>query len=90
MTEWRAVTRGSAPLIVGVPHTGMRIPGEVVGLRNRADALHDVDYFIDRLYKFAASIGATIIRTDISRTVVDVNRDPSGGSLHLGQATTGL
>jgi formiminoglutamase len=35
-------------------------------------------------------MGATTIRTSISRTVVDVNRDPSGASLYPGQATTGL
>jgi N-formylglutamate deformylase len=30
------------------------------------------------------------VRTAISRTVIDVNRDPSGASLYPGQATTGL
>ena len=30
------------------------------------------------------------MRTAISRTVIDVNRDPSGASLYPGQATTGL
>jgi N-formylglutamate deformylase len=32
----------------------------------------------------------TIVRTAISRTVIDVNRDPSGSSLYPGQATTEL
>ena len=31
-----------------------------------------------------------MIRTTISRTVIDVNRDPSGVSLYPGQATTEL
>ena len=31
-----------------------------------------------------------MLRTRISRTVIDVNRDPSGASLYPGQATTGL
>ena len=35
-------------------------------------------------------MGATTVRTAISRTVIDVNRDPSGASLYPGQATTGL
>ena len=90
MTDWLGLVRGSTPLIVSIPHTGTRIPGDVAGLRNRADALHDADYFIDRLYGFAEGLGATIIRTDISRSVIDVNRDPSGISLYPGQATTGL
>jgi formiminoglutamase len=35
-------------------------------------------------------LGATTIRTSLSRTVIDVNRDPSGASLYPDQATTGL
>src|SRR5690606_12435395 len=35
-------------------------------------------------------LGATVVRTATSRTVIDVNRDPSGVSLYPGQATTGL
>ncbi len=35
-------------------------------------------------------LDATIVQTSISRTVIDVNRDPSGGSLYPGQATTEL
>jgi formiminoglutamase len=34
--------------------------------------------------------GATLVRTAICRTVIDVNRDPSGASLYPGQATTEL
>jgi len=43
-----------------------------------------------QLYAFAAGLGATVIETAISRTVIDVNRDPSGAPLYPGQATTGL
>ena len=32
----------------------------------------------------------TVLRTKISRAVIDVNRDPSGMSLYRGQAKTGL
>ena len=42
------------------------------------------DWWIDRLYDFAADLGATVVRTAISRTVIDVNRDPSGASLYPG------
>ena len=35
-------------------------------------------------------LGATIVRTRLSRSVIDVNRDPCGASLYPGQATTGL
>ena len=53
-------------------------------------ARKDTDWWVDRLYDFAAALDATIIRTAISRTVIDVNRDPSGASLYPGQATTEL
>ena len=35
-------------------------------------------------------MGASIVRTAVSRTAIDVNRDPSGVSLYPGQATTEL
>ena len=53
-------------------------------------ARKDADWWIDRLYDFAADLDATIVHTAMSRTVIDVNRDPSGVSLYPGQATTEL
>jgi formiminoglutamase len=53
-------------------------------------ARKDADWWVDRLYDFARDLGATIVHTAISRTVIDVNRDPAGQSLYPGQATTGL
>ena len=44
----------------------------------------------ERLYDFAEGLGATVLRTRVSRTVIDVNRDPSGASLYPGLATTAL
>lgn len=91
MTGWLTVDRGNAPLIVSMPHTGTWIPDEIAhGLASNALAVRDADYHIDRLYGFAASLGATVVRTSVSRTAIDVNRDPSGASLYPGQATTGL
>jgi N-formylglutamate deformylase len=89
--DWLEVHRGDAPLIVSFPHTGTDIPPELerrfvspwLGRR-------DADWWIDRLYDFAADLGASTIRTRISRSVIDVNRDPSGASLYPGQATTEL
>jgi N-formylglutamate deformylase len=88
---WLTVTRGAAPLLLSLPHTGTTLPEDVAGaLVSRDLALHDTDWWIDRLYDFAAGLGATVVHTAISRTVIDVNRDPSGASLYPGQATTGL
>ncbi|NQE61414.1 N-formylglutamate deformylase [Caulobacter sp. RHG1] len=88
---WLTVTRGEAPLVVSIPHAGTEIPSEVEArLASPWLARKDADWWIPELYAFAADLGATIVRTAISRTVIDVNRDPSGASLYPGQATTGL
>jgi len=88
---WLTVRRGQAPLVLSMPHTGQAVPSAF------ADAFvspwlarKDTDWWIDRLYDFAAEMGATIVHTAISRSVIDVNRDPSGASLYPGQATTSL
>ncbi len=88
---WLTVIRGEAPLVVSLPHTGTEIPAAYErGLVSPWLARKDADWWIERLYDFAADLGATAIRTSISRTVIDVNRDPSGISLYPGQATTEL
>lgn len=89
--HWLIVTRGEGPLLVSVPHAGTDLPAHLVPhLVSPWLARKDADWHLERLYDFAAALGATIVRTAISRTVIDVNRDPSGASLYPGQATTGL
>jgi N-formylglutamate deformylase len=91
MTSWLSVTRGEAPLIVAIPHAGTDIPDAVaVQLADLDLARSDADRFVDRLYAFASDLGATVVRTAISRSVIDVNRDPGGASLYPGMATTEL
>jgi formiminoglutamase len=90
MTDWLSVTPGRAPLIVSIPHAGTIIPGEVSGLVSPDLARRDADHHVERLYAFASDLGATLIQSRISRTVIDLNRDPSGQSLYPGQETTGL
>lgn len=88
---WLTVHRGDAPLLVSLPHTGTELPPELVPrLVSPWLARKDADWWIDRLYGFAADLGATTVRTAVSRTAIDVNRDPAGVSLYPGQATTEL
>jgi formiminoglutamase len=88
---WLTVRRGSAPLLLCMPHTGTDIPPP---LHSRFVSLWrarcDTDWWIERLYACAAAQEATVVRTAISRCVIDANRDPSGASLYPGQATTEL
>ena len=88
---WLTITRGDAPLLVSLPHTGTHLPPELLPkLVSPWLARKDCDWWIETLYDFASSLGATIIHTSLSRTLIDVNRDPGGGSLYPGQATTEL
>lgn len=91
MKDWLQIHRGDAPLVVSFPHTGTTIPEDIEsGMRSPWLARKDADWWIDRLYDFARDLGATTVRTALSRSVIDVNRDPSGVSLYPGQTTTGL
>lgn len=91
MTGWLTVRQGAAPLIVSVPHAGTTIPADILpSLRDEVIAISDADFFVDRLYDFVAPLDVTFVTTAISRTVIDVNRDPAGVSLYPGQTTTGL
>ena len=87
---WLTVTRGDAPLLVSLPHTGTELGALEPRLVSPWLARKDTDWWIDQLYDFASGLGATVVRTAMSRTVIDVNRDPSGASLYPGQATTDL
>ena len=91
MSQWLTIHRGEAPLIISVPHAGTDIPGEIEAkLASPWLARQDADFYVNYLYAFAREMDATMIATGISRTVIDVNRDPGGRSLYPGQATTAL
>lgn len=89
MNDWLHVRRSHAPLILAFPHGGTELPGAFSdGFRSAAFARQDADWHIRALYD--GLVDATYIWTDVSRSVIDCNRDPSGASLYPGQATTGL
>ena len=83
--------RGSAPLLVSLPHDGSAIPD---GLKARmtpaARAAPDTDWHVSRLYAFARALGASILVPAYSRYVIDLNRGEYDTSLYPGQNTTGL
>jgi formiminoglutamase len=88
---WLIVEAREAPLILSIPHAGTELGDHGPSFVSPWRARRDTDWHIPELYAFAASLGATtIVRTRISRSIIDVNRDPSGASLYPGQATTEL
>ena len=85
------VTRGSSPLILSMPHPGTSVPSEVAAqLNERGRLVEDTDWHMRQLYGFAAPFAPSIIEAQLSRFVIDLNRDPAGVSLYPGQATTEL
>lgn len=91
IASWLTVEEGEAPLVLSMPHTGDEIPADIESrLVSPWLGRKDADWHVHKLYDFGLGLGATTVRTAISRTVIDVNRDPSGASLYPGQATTEL
>jgi formiminoglutamase len=91
MSDFLDIHRGDAPLVIGLPHTGTDLPLELSDVFvSPWLARKDADWWVDQLYAFAHDLGATTVRTRLSRSVIDCNRDPSGVSLYPGQITTGL
>ena len=88
--DWLRVHRGDAPLVIAFPHGGTDLAGLDDQFVSPWHAQIDTDWWIAELYAFAAEMGATLVATDISRSVIDMNRDPSGASLYPGQPTTEL
>ena len=83
--------RGSAPLLVSLPHDGSHIPQELAErMTERARIAPDTDWHVARLYEIARELGASILRPRYSRYVVDLNRPQDDTSLYPGQNTTGL
>jgi N-formylglutamate deformylase len=84
------IIHGDGLVILGMPHTGAHVPDDVLDrLNERARALADTDWHIDRLYDRLLP-GATVVRATFHRYVIDANRDPSGATLYPGRNTTGL
>jgi formiminoglutamase len=81
---------GDGPLVLAAPHAGTSVPEDIFARLNaRGRELADTDWHVDRLYDGLVS-GATRVRANFHRYVVDANRDPSGASLYPGENTTGL
>lgn len=66
----------SMPIVVDVPHAGEWIPDEVLDEMTVGDQVlrRDLDLYVDQLWKDAPELGATLIRSKVSRYVVDLNR----------------
>ncbi len=83
--------QGTAPLLISIPHMGLRIPDDIAAtMTDTAARLDDTDWHLDRLYAFADALGASVLMPVYSRYVIDLNRPPDNANLYPGQNTTGL
>ena len=68
MSDVFELHRGKGPLLVSAPHAGTLLPDEIaVRLTAPGRALVDTDWYADRLYPFAESLGASVLRARYSR-----------------------
>lgn len=91
MDDTFSLHRGTAPLLVSLPHDGTALPEDIAArMTPAAREVPDTDWHVARLYDFARELGASMIVPRYSRYVVDLNRPPDDASLYPGQNTTGL
>jgi N-formylglutamate deformylase len=83
--------RGSAPLLVSMPHIGTEIPPE---LRScyvpRALDFEDADWHLQRLYDWLPELGASVLQPRFSRYAIDLNRPPDDTPMYPGASNTEL
>lgn len=91
MYESYTLIKGTAPLLISMPHNGQAIPDDIAAtMTEAAKKVADTDWYKDRLYDFAQALGATLLIPKYSRYVIDLNREPHGVDLYPGQNSTEL
>ncbi|MFQ3248962.1 N-formylglutamate deformylase [Glaciecola sp.] len=84
------IIQGDSPIILGQPHSGTYVPEHIhANLNDLGRQLLDTDWHVPKLYEGLLE-GASIVRANFSRYVIDANRDPKGTNLYPGQNTTTL
>ena len=86
-----SVVLGTSPLVISVPHGGTALPPELAPeLTPLALTVPDTDWHVDKLYGFAATLGAALIMARQSRYLIDLNRPPDDAALYSASPQTGL
>lgn len=81
--------RGTAPLLISIPHSGTQVPAQMLRrFSSIAGQLPDTDWHVDRLYEFARGMGASIVKANYSRYVVDLNRGADSAALYASSPTS--
>jgi N-formylglutamate deformylase len=80
----KSPTASRVPIVLSIPHSGTQFPSEIKDQFNPGLSLapDDTDWFVDKLYDFAPAMGITTISANLSRWVIDLNRNPEGKPLY--------
>jgi N-formylglutamate amidohydrolase len=82
---------GDTPLLISIPHDGRQLPCEIAtDMTDAGRAIPDTDWHVSRLYDFARELGASILRAEYSRYVIDLNRPADDSSLYEGRFGSSL
>src|SRR5512139_560080 len=87
-----SLSRGTAPLLISLPHDGSAIPADIAArMTPAARRSLDTDWHVGQLYApLAGALDASVLRPSLSRYVVDLNRPADGHALYPGRRETGL
>ncbi|MEE9364164.1 MAG: N-formylglutamate amidohydrolase [Cellulophaga sp.] len=74
----------AVPIIISVPHSGTKFPVEIKNnyKKRMRQHLDDTDWYVHWLYKFASEMGITILKANLSRWVIDLNRNAESAPLY--------
>ena len=82
---------GTTSLVLSLPHVGTEIPDALKPFYvDRALDVEDSDWHLEKLYDFAATLGASVIVPKFSRYVIDLNRPPDNTPMYQGASNTEL
>lgn len=81
----------NSPILISVPHDGNVIPDDIsINMHEFAKSSPDRDFYVSQIFSFAKDFDISLLKTNISRYVIDMNRPADNASLYPGQSVTEL
>lgn len=65
------------PIVVSIPHSAAALPSDLASKMNQNALLTHTDWLLPDLYHFLYTEGITVLQSDLSRYVIDLNRSPA-------------
>lgn len=91
MNSTYSLSKGNIGMLISMPHNGQQIPKSIADtMTDSAKKVADTDWYMDKLYDFASTMGIYTLAPKYSRYVIDLNRNPSGEALYSGADNTEL